>query len=102
AGVRAIPGDLDEAARSFGLKGLAFWKRLIFPAIAPSLITGSITAWGAGWNALIVSEYIQYGGCGPSPCLFWPECLGYLMSRASSGGPQPGLLPDGVCSLLYI
>ena len=32
----------------------------MLPAIAPSLLTGSITAWGAGWNALIVSEYIQY------------------------------------------
>src|SRR3989454_3076167 len=62
AGVRAIPGDLEEAARAFGLRGLAYWKRLILPAIGPSLLTGSITAWGAGWNALIVSEYIQFGG----------------------------------------
>ena len=102
AGVRAIPGDLDEAARSFGLKGLAFWKRLIFPAIAPSLITGSITAWGAGWNALIVSEYIQFGRCGPSPCLYWTEGLGYLMDRATFGVPQLGLLPDGELLLLSI
>jgi len=28
--------------------------------MTPSLLTGSITAWGAGWNALIVSEYIEY------------------------------------------
>ena len=60
AGVRSIPDDLKEAARSFGLRGRAYWKRLLLPAIAPSLLTGSITAWGAGWNALIVSEYIQY------------------------------------------
>jgi NitT/TauT family transport system permease protein len=26
----------------------------------PSLITGSITAWGGGWNALILSEYFVY------------------------------------------
>ncbi len=26
----------------------------------PSLVTGSITAWGGGWNALIVSEYFVY------------------------------------------
>ena len=30
----------------------------MFPAIRPSLITGAITAWGGGWNALVVSEYI--------------------------------------------
>jgi NitT/TauT family transport system permease protein len=28
----------------------------------PSFITGSITAWGGGWNALIVSEYVQFNG----------------------------------------
>ena len=26
----------------------------------PSLLTGSITAWGGGWNALILSEYFVY------------------------------------------
>jgi NitT/TauT family transport system permease protein len=30
--------------------------------VAPSLITGSITAWGGGWNALILSEYFVYNG----------------------------------------
>jgi len=59
-GVRSIPGDLKEAARSFGLTKWQYWKRLYLPAIFPSLITGSITAWGGGWNALIVSEYIVY------------------------------------------
>ncbi len=59
-GVRSIPGDLKEAARSFGLTKWQCWKRLYIPAIFPSLITGSITAWGGGWNALIVSEYIVY------------------------------------------
>jgi NitT/TauT family transport system permease protein len=26
------------------------------------LLTGSITAWGGGWNALILSEYFVYRG----------------------------------------
>ena len=30
--------------------------------MSPSLITGSITAWGGGWNALILSEYFVYKG----------------------------------------
>src|SRR6266704_371848 len=60
AGVRGIPDDLNEAARSFGLRGRAYWRRLLLPAMVPSLLTGSITAWGAGWNALIVSEYIPF------------------------------------------
>ncbi len=59
-GVQNIPLDLKEGASALGLSGLQYWKRLYLPAIFPSLITGSITAWGGGWNALIVSEYIVY------------------------------------------
>jgi NitT/TauT family transport system permease protein len=60
AGVSQIPADLKEAARSFGLSRFAAWRTLTLPAILPSLLTGSITAWGGGWNALILSEYFIY------------------------------------------
>jgi NitT/TauT family transport system permease protein len=51
---------LKEAARAFGLSRVARWRKLTIPAVTPSLITGSITAWGGGWNALILSEYFTY------------------------------------------
>jgi NitT/TauT family transport system permease protein len=60
AGVNQVPEDLKEAARAFGLSRVARWRKLILPAVTPSLITGSITAWGGGWNALILSEYFVY------------------------------------------
>jgi NitT/TauT family transport system permease protein len=60
AGINQVPEDLKEAARAFGLSRYATWRKLILPAITPSLITGSITAWGGGWNALILSEYFVY------------------------------------------
>jgi NitT/TauT family transport system permease protein len=60
AGVSQIPEDLKEAARSFGLSRMATWRTLTIPALLPSLLTGSITAWGGGWNALILSEYFVY------------------------------------------
>ncbi len=60
AGVKNIPGDLKEAAKAMGLSRFQYWKKLLIPAIYPSLITGSITGWGGGWNALIVSEYMVY------------------------------------------
>lgn len=60
AGINQVPEDLKEAARAFGLSRFARWRKLIIPAVAPSLITGSITAWGGGWNALILSEYFVY------------------------------------------
>lgn len=58
--VKAIPEDLNEAAKAYNIKGFEKLKKLIFPAILPSFITGSITAWGGGWNALVLSEYITY------------------------------------------
>ena len=60
AGVNQVPEDLKEAARAFGLTRVATWRKLVIPALTPSLITGSITAWGGGWNALILSEYFIY------------------------------------------
>jgi NitT/TauT family transport system permease protein len=61
SGLRAIPPDLKEAARSFGLSRREYYRRLVLPAIFPALITGSITAFGGGWNALIIAEFLQYG-----------------------------------------
>ena len=58
AGVRAIPEDLIEISSSLGLTGFRRWKRLVLPAIYPSLVTGSLTAIGGGWNALVLSEYV--------------------------------------------
>ena len=60
AGVRSIPSELREAARSLGLNRWMTWRKVDLPALLPSLITGSITAWGGGWNSLIVSEYLVY------------------------------------------
>ncbi len=86
AGMRSIPGDMQEAAKVFGLKGRAYWRRVLLPGIMPSLLTGSITAWGAGWNALIVAEYISYGdrlyhvGAG----------VGYFISLSTYAGTGSG------------
>ena len=62
AGVNQIPADLKEAVRCFQLGKLSTWRRLTLPALFPSIVTGSITAWGGGWNALILSEYFVYRG----------------------------------------
>lgn len=59
-GISTIPADLTEAMRGLGLTRVGLWKKLVFPAMRPALITGAITAWGGGWNALVVSEYVRY------------------------------------------
>ncbi len=61
AGAAAIPTDLREAARNLGLSGWQLWKKLLLPAIFPSLITGLVTASGGTWNASIVAEVVTWG-----------------------------------------
>ena len=61
-GVVTIPNDLIDATRSYGLSPFTTFKKLVFPAIRPALVTGAITAWGGGWSALVVSEYILVKG----------------------------------------
>jgi NitT/TauT family transport system permease protein len=61
SGIRSLPPDLEEASRSFGVKGRGFFVKVMLPGIFPALITGSITAFGGGWNTLIVAEYLNVG-----------------------------------------
>lgn len=60
-GVRSISSDLEEVAKAFRADKGLYNKRVLFPSVYPSLITGSITGWGGGWNSLIVAEYIVFG-----------------------------------------
>ncbi len=60
-GVRSISGDIEETARAFRATKLHYIRRVLFPAIYPSFITGSITSWGGGWNSLVVAEFIVFG-----------------------------------------
>lgn len=69
SGIRSLPPDLEEAARSYGLTGRRFLRRVLLPGIFPALVTGSITAFGGGWNTLIVAEYLNVGGNGSGQSL---------------------------------
>ncbi len=61
SGLRGIPPDLEEAARSYGMPRRQVYRQLLIPALVPALITGSITAFGGGWNTLILAEYLEGG-----------------------------------------
>jgi NitT/TauT family transport system permease protein len=52
---------MNEAAASLGLRRGRYLSRVFVPAILPSLVTGCVTAWGGGWNAIIFSEYVVAG-----------------------------------------
>jgi NitT/TauT family transport system permease protein len=61
SGAAAIPKEMNEAAASLGLRRGRYLSRVFVPAILPSLVTGCVTAWGGGWNAIIFSEYVVAG-----------------------------------------
>jgi NitT/TauT family transport system permease protein len=62
SGAAAIPKQLNEAAATLGIRGPRYVARVFLPAVLPSLVTGCVTAWGGGWNAIIFSEYMVAGG----------------------------------------
>ncbi len=59
AGVRSLAPDMEEAARAYGVRGRNFLRRVLLPSLFPAFVTGSITAFGGGWNTLIVAEYLN-------------------------------------------
>jgi len=59
---QAMPEDVRELARATGARGLFYLRRFFLPAALPSLVTGSLTAWGGGWNALVLSESVTAAG----------------------------------------
>jgi NitT/TauT family transport system permease protein len=57
----AVPQEMQEAAFSLGLGRWQSLRRVFVPSVLPGLVTGVVTAWGAGWNAMILCEYIEAG-----------------------------------------
>jgi NitT/TauT family transport system permease protein len=78
AGVQRVPNDLRESLRSLGLSRRQIHRQLVLPACMPSLVTGSVVAWGGTWNALILSEYVTYHGQ-----TYQVTGLGAMLNRAT-------------------
>ena len=93
AGAMAIPGDLRECARAFGLKGWRVMWCLYLPAVFPYLVTGWVTAAGGAWNASIVAEYVALGGR-----ILRARGLGALVTEAAERA-EFGLLAAGVLAM---
>ncbi|WOA50962.1 ABC transporter permease [Dickeya solani] len=61
AGAAALPTDLLEAARIYGIRRWQWWRQVALPGVFPYYVTGALTASGGSWNASIVSESISWG-----------------------------------------
>jgi NitT/TauT family transport system permease protein len=77
--VNGVPNDLLEATAAYRIRGGRFVKEILIPASFPAILIGSIQAWGGGWNALIVSEYIGPNANVPG--------LGSFLVQATSKDP---------------
>ncbi len=77
--VNSVPNDMLEATAAYRIRGGRFVREILIPASFPAILIGSIQAWGGGWNALIVSEYIGPNANVPGP--------GSFLVQASSKDP---------------
>jgi len=57
AGVRTLPAELRELPSVYHVSWWTAWRNVYLPGALTGFVTGSITAIGGAWNALIISEY---------------------------------------------
>jgi NitT/TauT family transport system permease protein len=57
AGVRTLPSDLKELPQVYHTGRRSAWRNVYLPGALTGFVTGSITAIGGAWNALIIAEY---------------------------------------------
>ena len=72
AGVRSLPSDLKDLPKVLNVNRRSAWRNVYIPGAMTALVTGSITAIGGAWNALVVAEYFT----GPN---------GKLITQTSAG-----------------
>ncbi|MFT8890602.1 MAG: ABC transporter permease subunit [Acetobacter papayae] len=59
--LRAVPSELDEAARCFGLTSWQKFWRLDVPCAVPSLVWNAMMSMAGGWFMVVYSESISVG-----------------------------------------
>lgn len=58
-GIKSVDAGLIEMAKSYGLKGAALYRHVIFPGALPSILVGVRFSLGFMWVLLIVAETIS-------------------------------------------
>lgn len=58
AGVRSLPIERVNAARSLGASRLQLFRDIVFPTALPEILTGIRIAFGVGWSTLVAAELI--------------------------------------------
>lgn len=85
AAVQNIQQVYIRAARNFGLGRLELFRRVIFPATLPQVITGLRIALGVAWLVVVAAEMIAVN-----------SGLGYLIIDARNAGKRYDLVVAGM------
>jgi NitT/TauT family transport system permease protein len=85
AAVRNIPLVHLRAAQNFGVRGVALFSRILFPAALPQIITGLRIALGVAWLVVVAAEMIAVD-----------SGLGYLIIDARNAGKRYDLVVAGM------
>jgi NitT/TauT family transport system permease protein len=85
AAVQNIQTNYLRAAKNFGLSGLMLFRKIIFPAALPQIITGIRIALGVAWLVVVAAEMIAVN-----------SGLGYLIIDARNAGMRYDLVIAGM------
>ena len=85
AAVRNVQPVYLRAAQNFGLSGFQLFRRVIFPATLPQIITGLRIALGIAWLVVVAAEMIAAN-----------SGLGYLIIDARNAGKRYDLVVAGM------
>ena len=88
AAVQNIQLVYIRAARNFGIKGLDLFKKVVFPAALPQILTGLRLALGVAWLVVVAAEMIAVN-----------SGLGYLIIDARNAGKRYDLVVAGMAMI---
>lgn len=88
AAVQNIQLVYIRAARNFGIRGLALFKKVVFPAALPQILTGLRLALGIAWLVVVAAEMIAVN-----------SGLGYLIIDARNAGKRYDLVVAGMAMI---
>ena len=97
AGAMAIPNEMKEVARVYGLRGWDLWRTMILPAIFPFWVTGACTAAGGAWNASIVAEAATWGST-----TLKADGLGAFIADVTQHGDTPMIIVSIAVMSLFV
>lgn len=85
SGVHLVEQQYIRAARNFGVHGFKLYRRVIFPAALPHIITGMRVGLGVAWLVVVAAEMVAIN-----------SGLGYLIIDSRNAGSRYDLVVAGM------